>query len=119
MSPWQLKYIFVVLYSRFDLTVTVQTKSSFPTHLQTNSSTCPSTKSIETVRRNVKCLVEQRIDNNNCICGGDCWTRVAYLNMSDPQQTCPSNWNLNTSPVRGCGRSSIASLLPDNMYGHL
>ncbi len=34
------------------------------------------------------------------------WTRVAYLNMSDTNQQCPSNWRLTSSPVRGCGRSS-------------
>ena len=27
------------------------------------------------------------------------WTRVAYLNMFDPQQTRVSNWTLNNSPV--------------------
>ena len=36
------------------------------------------------------------------------WTRIAHLNMSDPSQQCPSNWNLITTPVRGC-RSSIAT----------
>ena len=40
-----------------------------------------------------------------CSCGGaGGWTRVAYLNMSDPNQQCPSNWTLTTTPVRGCGR---------------
>ena len=39
-------------------------------------------------------------------CGGSEWTRAVYLNMSDLSQTCPSNWTLVTSPVRGCGRTS-------------
>ena len=34
---------------------------------------------------------------------------LAYLNMSDPNQECPFNWTLTTSPVRGCGRSSAGS----------
>ena len=114
MTKWQLLYIFVELYSRFNLTVAVQKNSSFPIHLQTNSSTC-STESIEAAQRNVKCLIEQKIVNSPCSCGGDCWTRVAYLNMSDPQQTCPSNWTLSTSPVRGCGRSSSSSLTCDSV----
>ena len=31
------------------------------------------------------------------------WTRVAFLNMSDPNQVCPSNWTTIGSPVRTCG----------------
>ncbi len=41
-----------------------------------------------------------------CSCGGPGWTRVAYLNLSDTNQQCPSNWTLTTYPVRACGRSS-------------
>ena len=26
-------------------------------------------------------------------CGDGLWNRVAYLNMSDPSQRCPSNWS--------------------------
>ena len=42
------------------------------------------------------------------------WTRVAYLNMTDPSQQCPSAWTLQTrtsEPRRLCGRtrSSVAS----------
>ena len=40
---------------------------------------------------------------------------MAYLDMSDLQQTSPSNWTLNTSPVRGCGRSSIGGLTCDSV----
>jgi len=37
------------------------------------------------------------------------WTRVAYLNMTDPTQQCPSAWTLQTrssEPRRLCGRNS-------------
>ena len=40
----------------------------------------------------------------SCACGesGE-WTRVAYVNMEDLSQQCPSSWNLFTSgAVRGC-----------------
>ena len=40
-----------------------------------------------------------------CACGGPEWTKVAHLDMSDPSQQCPSNWNLVTTPVRGCRQS--------------
>ena len=40
-------------------------------------------------------------------CGSGRWTRVAYLNMSDPLQQCPSSWRLySTNGVRACGQSS-------------
>ena len=35
--------------------------------------------------------------------------------MSDPNQQCPSNWNLTTTPVRGCGRSSSGSFTCDSV----
>ena len=45
-----------------------------------------------------------------CGCSGTGgWTRVAYLNMTDPSQQCPSAWTLQTrssEPRRLCGRSS-------------
>ena len=38
-------------------------------------------------------------------CGPGEWRRVAYLNMSDPTQQCPSAWReYNTGGVRACGR---------------
>lgn len=34
---------------------------------------------------------------------------IAHLDMSDPNQQCPTNWNLVTTPIRACGRSSTVS----------
>ena len=52
-----------------------------------------------------------------CSCGrGSPWTRVAFLNMSDPNQECPSNWTLNFAGVRGCGRSSTGTLIADSAF---
>ena len=40
-------------------------------------------------------------------CGGSTgWRRVAYLNMSDSSQRCPSGWREITTPHRVCGRRS-------------
>lgn len=41
----------------------------------------------------------------------DAWTRVGYLNMSDPGQNCPAPWMSRTSPHRTCGigKSAITS----------
>lgn len=43
-------------------------------------------------------------------CSGGDWTRVAYLNMSDPSQQCPSPWRLySANGVRSCGRPTTSS----------
>ena len=42
-------------------------------------------------------------------CGGSGWRRVAYLNMSDPSQQCPSVWQEITTPHRVCGRRSTGA----------
>ena len=39
-------------------------------------------------------------------CGGSGWRRVAYLNMSEPSQQCPSVWREYTTSHRVCGRRS-------------
>ena len=49
-------------------------------------------------------------------CGPGSWRRVAFLNMSDPSQECPSAWReYNTSGVRACGRP-ITSKCPATTY---
>ncbi len=70
-----------------------------------SGSTCPSQDTINEEHKRVR---ESILDyyNRPCSCGGPGWTRVAYLDMSDTNQQCPSNWTLTTSPVRGCGRTS-------------
>ena len=43
--------------------------------------------------------------NRQCGCDGPSgWARVAFLNMSDPNQVCPSNWTTISTPVRTCGK---------------
>ena len=34
------------------------------------------------------------------------WVRVANLNMTDPDQQCPENFQLYTDPIRLCGKST-------------
>ena len=42
-------------------------------------------------------------------CGTGIWSRVAYLNMSDPSQQCPSAWReYNSNGVRACGRPATS-----------
>ena len=51
------------------------------------------------------------------ICGPGNWRRVFNLNTSRSDQTCPGQWNLVTSPVRGCAgaSSSCRSAFSDNI----
>ena len=55
-----------------------------------------------------------------CGCSGTGgWTRVAYLNMTDPSQQCPSAWTLKThssEPRRLCGRDSSVASCKSVMY---
>ena len=37
-------------------------------------------------------------------CGGSGWRRVAFINMTDPNQDCPQGFNLSDYSVRSCSR---------------
>ena len=39
-------------------------------------------------------------------CGSSGWTRIAYFDMTNSSNTCPSPWNETVSPKRVCRRSS-------------
>ena len=80
------------------------------------SKNCSLQNNIYSVRRTIQISLEEKYSTRPCACGGTGWTRVAYLNMSDPGQTCPSNWTLNTSPVRGCGRTSTLRQTCDSVF---
>ena len=45
----------------------------------------------------------------SCACSGPGWRRAAYLDMSDPTQTCSPAWEFITSPRRSCARPSNAT----------
>ena len=87
-----------------------------PTVTISTGQTCPQ-DTVNAANSKVRDILEGRYCTPPCSCGSDgVWTRVAYLNMSDPNQQCPSNWNLTTSPVRGCGRSSAGSHTCDSVF---
>ena len=73
---------------------------------------CPDTQDhVERIRQGIDSLFESVVLptlNRPCICGGPGWRRAAYLNMSDPTQTCPPAWELITTPRRSCARPSSA-----------
>ena len=74
--------------------------------------TCPPVEQYEMLRNTVR-NTSQRLLQEGVLpllqysCGGSAgWRRVAYLNMSDPSQQCPSVWKEITTPHRVCGRKS-------------
>ena len=78
------------------------------------SETCPSVEQREIVRNEVDNATKRLLQESvvpalqlTIFCGGSAgWRRVAYLNMSDPSQQCPSVWQEYTTPHRVCGRRS-------------
>jgi len=61
---------------------------------------CPPANAIYKEQKNSKKFSFKLIQQNPFMCGSSGnWTRVAYLDMSDANQQCPSNWWLTTSPV--------------------
>ena len=82
-----------------------------------SGSTCPSQDTINGEHRRARETILNYYNRSPpCSCGGPEWSRVAYLNMSDPNQQCPSNWTLTTTPVRGCGRSSTGYFTCDSVF---
>ena len=79
--------------------------------------TCPSAAvrdaAHQSIREQVKSLLGQvtpSLSHPPCPCGGPGdWTRIAFLNMSDPTQQCPPTWRSVSSTVRGCGHQDPSS----------
>jgi hypothetical protein len=74
---------------------------------------CPDTQDLrETIEQDIRSLINDSVLSalgtgsgyRACGCGGPGWRRAAYLNMSDPTQTCPPAWELITTPRRSCAR---------------
>ena len=73
---------------------------------------CPSTEKLrEKIKQDVDIFINDSTVltlTRSCGCGGFGWRRAAYLNMSDPTQTCPPAWELIATPRRSCARPSNA-----------
>ena len=116
------KFLFLVFFSNF----VQQGYCALPVLVSSavvsgdGSDTCPSQSSIDAQLNATKAQIRQAITNTvNPIldaeyfspgsCNGTGWTRVALLNMTDPDEVCPSSLSMLTSPVRGCGRQSASA----------
>ena len=54
--------------------------------------------------QSVRAILSTLVLSLDAPCGHGRWTRVAYLNMSDPLQQCPTSWRLySANGVRACG----------------
>ena len=113
----------------------LQTVSTLPARVSptvvqgTKNAVCPSLEVISerrnVMKREIRDLLQNTVNpeltnqfySPPCSCGGPGeWTRIAFLNMTDPSQQCPTNWNLITSPVRACGRSSTGANTCDSAF---
>ena len=82
-----------------------------------SANSCPrvdaQNESFQLIRNNVISTIRNYsyyYDVASVHCGKGLWHRIAYLNMTDPSQQCPSNWrqyNVNAS-VRACGRFGVS-----------
>ena len=52
----------------------------------------------------VYCDMTRECSCSSASVGG--WSRVAFLNMTDPAHQCPPAWREITEPVRACGRTN-------------
>ena len=65
---------------------------------------------------------EENVINNpeTYTCGGTGgWRHVVYLDMTDPNTTCPSGWQLTGYSKRTCGRASTGSDTCDSVTFHV
>ena len=68
------------------------------TTLQGDGQVCPPTDQRDAARANISEDIRSLITTSvlpviqSCDCGGPGWTRIAYLDTTDPTQQCPPNW---------------------------
>ena len=86
-----------------------------PVDVEGRSAVCPSVDASERARNTTQEAIHSILRDtvipliDRCPCSGPGpWRRIAYLDMSDPNQQCPSNLRLITTPVRACGRNTNA-----------
>ena len=119
---------------------TAQEQDSWPVNVPQvtiegrNAGTCPSAavteQAINSTKETIRSILRDTVvelpnpDNpSTCPCGGPgLWHKIVHLDMNDPDQQCPSNWSLITTPVRACGRSSSpgcdSAVFPSNGFSY-
>ena len=79
---------------------------------------CPSQEVRDAAILNISTSAQNIAELLNYNCGDGLWHRVAYLNMSDPSQQCPSAWREdNTNGIRSCRRpQTLSGSCPGTFY---
>ena len=84
------------------------------TELQGDGATCPNDQLRQENIQNIASDVRNLLQNSvipvlscPCISGGG--TRIANLDMTDPNQQCPPEWSEISTPIRACSRPSTTS----------
>lgn len=91
------------------LCVCVSAGVMYPAKILDQPGRCPSPEERQGVRDQISAEVQQILSVLANACGGPSWTRVAFLDMTDPGQQCPPGLNLTTrASIRTCGSSHIA-----------
>ena len=114
MQAVKLVVVLIALFTTERVTVIAQNSVAPQVIAGTEPGTCPSQEDRDAARQNLQSDVSnvllQRFGSNNtgslsARCGAGQWNRVAYLNMSDPTQQCPSPLRqYSANGVRACGR---------------
>lgn len=72
--------------------------------------TCPPQEVRDAAKQNIDTAISDILRSTNILiesCGAGRWHRVAFLNMSDPMQQCPSAWReYNSNGIRVCARQT-------------
>ncbi len=70
---------------------------------------CPSDDLRNAAKENVRNAIEVILNSIIPECGEGLWEQVAYLDMSDSEQSCPPSWNEVSSPHRSCAAADSTS----------
>ena len=111
-----MKVIIIYLIIAIGGSVTIISSQDLPiAYNVTMTKACPAARSQrDSIKQDIKMLLKSSVLPNfnhttsgpagygACGCGGPGWRRAAYLNMSDPTQTCLPAWELITTPKRSC-----------------
>ncbi len=70
---------------------------------------CPSDGMRNSAKVNVRNAIGVVLNLTVPECGKGLWEQVAYLDMSDSEQSCPPSWNEVSSPQRSCAAADSTS----------
>ena len=89
------------------------------TELQGAGATCPIDQLRQETRDNITNGIRSQLQNSvySSVLIAQGFSRIAYLDMTDPNQQCPSNWTeISTFGVRSCARTNSAGASCDSAF---